>query len=381
MRLGEVDVETRPVDRYLENLQGERDGAALYDAVAASESNPKLAEVYRRLAATERKHAEVWAEKLRVAGVAAPEFRPSPRTRILGWLARRWGARFVLPSIFALEQADRDKYDGQPDARAAGMPADEHSHARLLKHIQRTGGGMPGSDVARLEGRHRTAGGNALRAAVLGANDGLVSNLALVMGVAGANLSGRTILITGIAGLLAGAFSMALGEWLSVQSSRELYEHQIRTEADEIEAMPEEEAEELALIYQARGMGERESGVLARRIIADPRAALDVMAREELGVDPAELGGSPWVAALTSLTLFALGAAIPVLPFLLASGQTAVVASVVVSGLALFGLGAGVTLFTARPPVRSGLRQVLFGLAAAAGTYAIGRLIGVTISG
>jgi vacuolar iron transporter family protein len=374
-------METRPVDRYLQNLQGERDGAALYDAVAASETNPKLAEVYRRLAATERKHAEVWADKLRSEGVTAPDFRPSARTQVLGWLARRWGARFVLPSIFALEQADRDKYDSQPDARAAGMPADEHSHARLLKQIQRTGGGMPGTDLARLEGRHRTAGGNALRAAVLGANDGLVSNLALVTGVAGADLSGRTILITGLAGLMAGAFSMALGEWLSVKSSRELYEHQIRTEADEIEAMPEEEAEELALIYEARGMGEKESRVLARRIITDPEAALDVMAREELGVDPAELGGSPWVAAFTSFALFALGAAVPVLPFILTSGSTAVATSLGLSALALFGLGAGVTLFTARPVLRSGLRQVIFGLAAAGVTYVIGRLIGVAITG
>jgi VIT1/CCC1 family predicted Fe2+/Mn2+ transporter len=374
-------VDASPRERYLENWKGEQEGAALYDAVAASESNPKLAEVYRRLAATERRHAGIWAEKLKGAGVEAPTYRPSFRTRLLSWLARRGGASFVLPSIVALEQADRDKYDAQPDARAAGMPRDEHSHARLLGHIQRSGGGMAGAEVARLEGRHRTAGGNALRAAVLGANDGLVSNLALVMGVAGANLPPRTILITGVAGLLAGSFSMALGEWLSVQSSRELYEHQIRTEAAEIEASPEEEAEELALIYQARGMDQSQSETLARRILKDPEGALDVMAREELGIDPSKLGGSPWVAAFTSFALFATGAFIPVLPFLFSSGTTAVMASLALSALALFGLGAGITLFTARPPVRSGLRSVLFGLAAAGGTYAIGRLIGVTVTG
>jgi len=373
-------VEAAAVARYLENWKGEQDGAALYDAVAASESNPKLAEVYRRLAAAERRHAQLWAEKLRQAGIEAPRFRPSTRTRLLAWLARRGGARFVLPSVFALEQVDRDKYDKQPDARAAGMARDEHSHARLLGHIQQSGGGMPGADVARLEGRHRTAGGNALRAAVLGANDGLVSNFALVMGVAGADLPGRTILITGVAGLLAGSFSMALGEWLSVKSSRELYEHQMRTEAAEIEASPEEEAEELALIYQARGMEERESEVLARRIMTDPRGALDVMAREELGIDPSELGGSPWVAAFTSFLLFSAGALIPVLPFLFTSGTTAVGVSLALSALGLFGLGAGITLFTARSPLRSGLRSVLFGLAAAGGTYAIGRLIGVTVN-
>ncbi|HEY3172472.1 MAG TPA: VIT1/CCC1 family protein [Thermoanaerobaculia bacterium] len=374
-------MEAGAVDRYLENLKGEQDGAALYDAVAESEQNPKLAEVYRRLAAAERRHAGIWAEKLKTAGVEAPSYRPSVRTRILAWLARRGGARFVLPSIFALEQADRDKYDSQADARAAGMPADEHSHARLLGHIQRSGGGMPGTEVARLEGRHRTFGGNALRAAVLGANDGLVSNLALVMGVAGAELQGRTILITGIAGLLAGSFSMALGEWLSVQSSRELYEHQIRTEAAEIEASPEEEAEELALIYQARGLEERESEILARRILQDPKGALDVMTREELGIDPSQLGGSPWVAAFTSFALFATGAFIPVLPFLFLRGTNAVAGSLAVSALGLFGLGAGITLFTARPVVKSGLRSVLFGLAAAGGTWVIGRLIGVTVTG
>jgi VIT1/CCC1 family predicted Fe2+/Mn2+ transporter len=374
-------METGSVQRYLENLKSEREGAALYDAVASAEKNPKLAEVYRRLAATERRHAEIWADKLRSAGVEAPAFNPSGRTRLLGALARRWGVQLVLPSIVTLEQADRNKYDGQVEARAAGLPADEHSHARLLQHIQRSGGGILGSDLARLEGRHRTVGGNALRAAVLGANDGLVSNLALVMGVAGAGLAGRTILITGFAGLLAGSFSMALGEWLSVQSSRELSEQQLRTEASELEASPEEEAKELALIYQARGMDEKEAEAMAQQIITSPETALDVMAREELGIDPAELGGSPWVAAFTSFVLFALGAAIPVIPFLVADGQSAVVASLVLSALGLFGLGAGVTLFTGQPVLRSGLRQVLFGIAAAGATYGIGRLIGVTVTG
>ncbi len=373
-------MEAGPVERYLENWKGEQDGAALYDAVASSESNPKLAEIYRRLAATERRHAEVWADKLRQAGVKAPLFRPSARTRVLSWCAKRFGTRFVLPTVVGLEQADRNKYDNQPEAVAAGLPGDEHSHARLLKQIQRSGGGIAGQDVARLEGRHRTAGGNALRAAVLGANDGLVSNLALVMGVAGAELQERTILITGFAGLLAGAFSMALGEWISVKSSVELSEHQMRTEAEEIAANPEEEAEELALIYQARGLDERESRALAGRILTDQKSALDIMAREELGIDPTELGGSPWVAAWTSFALFAAGAIVPVLPFLFAAGSTAIFGSLAFSGVALFALGAGITLFTARPVLASGMRQMLFGLIAAGGTWAIGRLIGVTVS-
>lgn len=365
----------------LRNLRDELDGAAIYDALADAEKNPKLAEVYRRLAAAERRHAGVWAEKLRAGGVVAPAFRLSSRTRLLAWLARRFGVRSVLPSVAALEYADRRKYDDQPEARAAGLSGEEHSHARMLRHVQRAGGGLEGGALAQLEGRHRTVGGNALRAAVLGANDGLVSNLSLVMGVAGANLSGRTILITGLAGLLAGAFSMALGEWLSVQSSRELSLHQIRTEEDEIEAMPEEEAEELALIYQARGMGEDESRRIAQRIMKDHKTALDVMTREELGIDPEELGGSAWVAAFTSFGLFAAGAIVPVIPFFFLEGPAAIGASVAASAAGLFGLGAGITLFTARSVLFSGVRQVAFGLLAAGITFTIGRLIGVTLAG
>lgn len=368
-------------EQRLRNLRDELDGAALYDALAGAEKNSKLSEVYRRLAAAERRHAGVWAEKLRAGGVTAPDFRPSLRTRVLAGLARRFGVRSVLQGVAALEYADRRKYDGQPEARAAGLSGEEHSHARMLRHVQRAGGGLEGGSLAQLEGRHRAIGGNALRAAVLGSNDGLVSNLSLVMGVAGANLSGRTILITGLAGLLAGAFSMALGEWVSVQSSRELYQHQIRTEEDEIEAMPEEEAEELALIYQARGMGEEEARRVASRILEDPKTALDVMAREELGIDPESLGGSAWVAGFISFALFAVGALVPVVPFFFTDGPAAIAASVAASAVGLFGLGAGITLLTARSVLFSGLRQVALGLLAAGITYTIGRVIGVTIAG
>ena len=205
------------------------------------------------------------------------------------------------------------------------MAADERSHARLLQQAAGTmQGGMHGVELAQLEGRHRAGGGNALRAAVLGANDGLVSNLSLVMGVAGAELSNSAILITGMAGLLAGAFSMALGEWLSVQSSRELYQHQIEIEKAEILASPEEEEAELALIYEARGLSTEEARRLAAQISHDPNATLETLAREELNVDPAELGGSAWVAALTSFFLFAVGAIIPVIPFMFVSGTQAV---------------------------------------------------------
>jgi len=240
-------------------------------------------------------------------------------------------------------------------------------------------GGFAGTDVARLEGRHRTGGGNALRAAVLGANDGLVSNLSLVMGVAGAAMNERTILIAGIAGLIAGAGSMALGEWLSVQSSRELYRNQLETEEEELRTAPEEEEEELALIYQARGLGEEQARAFAASMMSNADTALETLAREELGIDPEELGGSAWEAAITSFLLFALGAIVPVLPFFFAGGDTAAMLSVVFSMGALFLVGAAITLFTGRPVLFSGLRQVIFGLAAAALTFGIGRLVGVAL--
>ncbi len=194
----------------------------------------------------------------------------------------------------------------QPEAKTDSglMSADEKSHARLMAAISGRQNGLGGSEVAQLEGRHRATGGNALRAAVLGANDGLVSVLSLTMGAAGANLPGHGVLITGIAGLLAGASSMALGEWLSVQSSRELYQNQIKIEAEEIEHAPQEEQEELALIYQSKGLPEERAREMAAHMMADKANILDTLSREELGIDPEELGGSPWVAAVTSFFLF-----------------------------------------------------------------------------
>lgn len=243
------------------------------------------------------------------------------------------------------------------------------------------GRGVEGGVLARLEGRHRATSGNALRAAVLGANDGLVSNLSLVMGVAGAALEPATILVTGLAGLIAGAGSMAMGEWLSVQSSRELYQRQLDIEAEELAEIPEEEERELALIYEAKGLPKEQAESLAARLISDEETALDTLAREELGIDPEELGGSAWEAAAASFVLFALGAIIPVLPFFLLAGLTAIGASLILSALALFVIGAGITLLTGRSVLYSGFRQVGIGLAAAILTYGVGTLIGVTLVG
>jgi VIT1/CCC1 family predicted Fe2+/Mn2+ transporter len=368
-------------ERYRANLTREMDGAALYNALASFEKNPKLAEIYRRLAEVENRHAETWVKQLRDAGVEAPTHRLSWRTRALIWLARQFGVGFVLPSIASLEQVDSHNYAQQADSKTVRMVADERSHTRLLKRITGAVGGLEGGALARLEGRHSAAGGNALRAAVLGASDGLLSNLSLVMGVAGAALSGAAILISGFAGLLAGAFSMALGEWLSVQSSRELYQHQIQTEQLEIEASPGEEAEELSLIYQAKGLDEAEARTFADQIMSNQAKALDTLAREELGVDPESLGGSALEAAVTSFMLFAVGAIIPVIPFIVLGGMTAVMTSVVCSAVGLFVIGSGITLFTGRSVAYSGTRQVVFGLAAAAVTYMIGHFVGVAIAG
>ena len=365
------------VDRWRRNLQGEVDGALIYRAMAAKAGDERLAELYRRMAESEDRHAALWRGQLDQAGAASRAVDPTARARILAWLARTGGAGLVAPIVAGQERSARRMYDDQPEAAETSLPADERSHARLLGEIT---GGTSGSVLARFEGRHRAVGGNALRAAVLGANDGLVSNFSLVMGVAGASAGGAPVLVAGLAGLLAGSLSMALGEWLSVQSARELYESQIATESVELASFPREEEEELRLIYEAKGLDAERARDLARRVIeGDAATALDTMSREELGIDPDELGGSAWVAAGTSFVLFATGAIIPVLPFLIGAGAGAIVASAVMSGVALFALGAAITLLTGRQPLFAGLRQVGFGMAAAAITFGIGTLLGTAI--
>ena len=367
--------------RYRRNLQGEVDSAALYRALADAESDTKLKQVYRRLAGVEEAHAEFWTRQIAGAGGRTSRLWPGLRSRLLAWLARRFGTETVLPIVDTLERSDVTQYDSQPEAAAAGLPADERSHARIVQAMaQPPRGGLSGGELAQIEGRHR-GGSNALRAAVLGANDGLVSNLSLIAGVAGANLSSHAVLITGIAGLIAGACSMAMGEWLSVNSARELAQAQIDVEAEELRTFPEEEKEELALIYQAKGLTEHQAKLLSERIFGDKRAALDTLAREELGIDPNELGGSAWTAAVTSFLLFAGGAAMPILPFAVLSGNAAVWAGAVLSGAVMFLIGAATSLFTGRGVLFSGIRQLAVGLAAAAVTYGIGRLIGVAVAG
>lgn len=374
---------TNPTEksRYLANLQKEIDGAFLYLALADSEKQPKMAELYRRLSASEDKHAAAWKKRLKEASAPYSPPKPSWRARILAFLAKRFGPQFILPTLTANEQADSLSYDNQPEAESNSMSADEKSHARLLSAASDHSNRLVGADVAQMEGRHRLGGGNALRAAVLGANDGLVSVLSLTMGAAGANLPGHGVLITGIAGLLAGASSMALGEWLSVQSSRELYQRQISIETEEIADHPEEEQEELALIYEGKGLPIERARELAAHITKDKANLLDTLAREELGIDPKELGGSPWEAAVTSFFLFASGAFIPLFPYIFLRGITAVVTSLSVGALALFLTGAAITLLTGKSVWVSGFRQVVIGILAAALVFVVGRLIGVSVGG
>ncbi|MEN6476212.1 MAG: VIT1/CCC1 family protein [Syntrophaceae bacterium] len=369
------------VKRYHRNLLAERDAQTLYDCLAEHEQNPDLAALYRKLSLTEGGHADVWEEKLKQAGVPVPAYRPSWRTRVLCRLTAVFGPGFVVPTIAGIEQGAKTEYDTQPEPEAQEMSAHERSHARVFGYLARNSKGLEGRAVARFEGRHRGAGGNALRAGVLGANDGLVSVFCLMMGVAGAGVGSQTILLSGLAGLLAGAISMALGEWLSVQSARELYQHQISIEAQELEENPAEEMEELSLIYQAKGIAPDTARGMAERVLADKDIALATLAREELSIDVQDLGGSAWEAALTSFLLFALGAIIPVLPYLFFSGWQGIMVSALSSTLGLYIIGAVITLMTGQSAVFSGLRQVAFGLAAAVVTFGVGRLIGVNLGG
>ena len=364
------------VRRYRRNLQEEVDGQGLYVLLAAAETDPNLRSVFERLAESEKRHIDLWEEKLREAGADVPRFRPGMQVRILGWLARRFGTGFVTPIVERMELNAVTMYDDQPEALEEGLPGAERSHARLFQELGRQPG--EGVDVARLEGRHRGASGNALRAAVLGANDGLVSNLSLVMGVAGADPGREFVALAGIAGLLAGAISMALGEWISVLSGREAFNRQVEIEREELELNPEEERAELVLIYQAKGLSEEAARITADRVFENRETALDTLVREELGMSE-ENAASPTVAAVTSFLLFAVAALLPAFPWFFADGGLAIGLSLGLGAAGLFLLGAAVTLWTGRSALYSGARQLALGLAAAGITYGIGAALGVAI--
>jgi VIT1/CCC1 family predicted Fe2+/Mn2+ transporter len=369
---------TKSVKRWRDMLASERDAAALYSRLADAETGERQ-EIFRELASIELKHAAHWEDKLREAGADVPAAGgPSLRTRLIGTAARRLSVETVLPMIERAEKADAGTYDNDPDA-APGMAADERSHARTLAHLIDGGRPDPQAQIRRRESWHRSDRSGALRAGVFGVSDGLVSNTALVMGFAGSGTSRTVTLLAGIAGLLAGSFSMAAGEYISMSSQREMYEREISLEQAELEEKPEEEHAELVLIYRAKGLSKPEAEQLADRIMADRSVALDTLAREELGLDPDELG-SPWGAAFSSLFAFAIGAFVVIIPYLAGSGKAALLAAIVLAVAALFGVGASIGALNGRGVLRSGLRQVIAGVIAAAVTFGVGHLIGAHVS-
>jgi vacuolar iron transporter family protein len=365
-------------DLWLQNLIDERDGAALYEGLARYEKDAAKRQSFAELAEAERRHADVWVRKLEKQGVALPPDRPSSRIRALIWLARRLGSEAVVPMILDAEAGDADKYDAQ-GGDASAIADEERAHQVVLKDM---GSGKPTDARGLIAVRERWhgAGGRAgnLRAAIFGMNDGLLSNLSLILGVAGAGVEAHTVVVTGCAGLVAGAFSMAAGEYTSVASQRDLLARQVALEKREIEEAPEEEAAELALIFKQKGLSTEQASRTAAEIMKNPEHAADTLVREELGLDPDDLG-SPMGAATSSFGLFAVGAFVPLLPFLLTSGPTAVVTALTLGVLVLAGVGAFVGFLSGTSLWRTGGRMVGLAVLAAGVTYAVGRLFNVAV--
>jgi vacuolar iron transporter family protein len=364
--------------RWRDLLASEREAATLYDRLADAAAGER-AEILRELAGVERRHAAHWEDRLRSAGAQVPAAgAPGVRTRLLTATARHFSLDAVLPLIERAEKSDAGLYDADPDA-AAGMAADERGHARALAAMRagrRARSPDPREVIDRRERWHRGDRSGALRAAIFGVSDGLVSNTALVMGFAGSGATRSTVLLAGVAGLLAGSFSMAAGEYVSMAGQREMFEREIALERTELEEKPEEELEELVLIYRAKGLPTTQAREIAQRIMSNREVALDTLAREELGLDPDALG-SPWSAALSSLLAFAVGALVVVLPYLVAGGGRALVAAIVLALLALAAVGASIGVLNGRSPVRGAARQVVVGVLAAGVTYGVGALIGI----
>jgi VIT1/CCC1 family predicted Fe2+/Mn2+ transporter len=332
------------------------------------------------MSAIEQSHAEAFLKKLNPDSAAILPV-PSFRARTLNTIGKVFGYDYVLGVLMDTEKSISTAVINAKNKNKQPITGNETNHVKILRSLLENESKVTGSNVARFESRHRSVGGNALRAAVLGGNDGLVSNFSLVMGIAGATAGGSGVLLTGIAGLLAGALSMALGEWISVKSSQELHENQMQLEMDELETNPEGEQKELALIYIAKGIPETQANAMAAEMMLDKNNAHEILVKEELGINAEDLKGSAMEAAVYSFILFAIGAVIPVIPFFFTSGTTAIVISVVSSAAGLFLIGSAITLFTGKSIWYSGFRQVVFGLIAAAITYGIGKLIGVSLAG
>ena len=363
-------------------LQTEVDTAFLYENIAAIQNDANLSKVLNGLADIEKGHARQIFQKVNALDADYQMPSASSRAKMQLKAGKYFGYNSIISSLSNTEREFAEIAIKDKKAKGIKTSGFEHNHLNIIEAVSENESlNVSGVLLSKFETRHKSVGGNALRAAVLGANDGLVSNMSLVMGVAGAAVSNDTILLTGIAGLLAGAISMALGEWLSVQSSRELNQHQIDLEMEEMEESPEDEKKELVLLYQAKGMNQEEAQKLAEKAFENQDTAMDAIITEELGIDKEELGGSAWEAAIASFILFSIGAIIPLYPFIFLNGNQAVFLSLGSCVIGLFGIGAAITLLTAKSIWFSGFRQVLFGLAAAAVTYGIGSFIGVFLAG
>jgi len=363
-----------------EMIQIEVDAAYLYNRLADAEDNPTISDAYRRLAAIEQTHVDKAVVKANLEGIPVKSPAPSWRAKMLNRLGKMLGYEYVTGTLMDTEKSISNAIVTQKTIKGLPITGAESRHVQILESIRIADKKVPGDKLSQIEGKHRNIGGNALRAAVLGANDGLVSNMSLIMGVAGATAGGKEVMVAGIAGLLAGAISMSLGEWISVKSSQELYERQIAVEMDELENEPEEEIKELTLLYMAKGIPEQEASKLASEAMQDESHAKQILIREELGINPEDLKGSAMEAAITSFILFAIGAILPLIPFFFTSNNTAIISSLVVSTFGLFLIGTAITLFTGKSIWYSGTRQVIFGLIAAAVTFGIGKIIGVSIA-
>lgn len=338
----------------LESWREEKQSAFLYRVVSDAESGTTRQVLFLELARAAEGQAAIWAEELAKSGTSVPEaFVPERRARVVAWLVPRLGVAPLRHVLAAMKVRGMSLYHAPPPH---GTP----------------------TEAGQRERRHGKADGGNLRAAVFGVNDGLVSNASLILGVAGAGATGGVILLSGIAGMLAGAFSMAAGEYVSVRAQREFFEYQITLEREELDQYPQEEAAELALIYAAKGIEPEEARRMADALIQDPDKALDTLAREELGLNPDELG-SPWGAAISSFLSFTVGAMIPLLPYLLLSPKTAFLGTVGSTAISLFGVGAAISLFTGRAAWRGGARMLLIGGLAGAATWVIGRALGVAL--
>lgn len=363
----------------LKNIQTEVDASFLYKVLADSESDANVAEVFRQMSEIEHSHAIAFMKANHLDLSKLP--LPSNRAKILRTIGKVFGNDYILGVLMDTEKSISSSVLSARKKTNTPISISDTAHVTILQNILNNSPTVSGTSLARFEKRHRSVGGNALRAAVLGGNDGLVSNFSLVMGIAGATGGQKEVLLTGIAGLLAGALSMSLGEWISVQSSKELYENQMQLEMEELETNPEGEEKELALIYFSKGIPEDQAKQMAQEIMSDKDRAHEVLIREELGINKEDLQGSAMEAAVSSFILFAIGAIIPVVPFFFLGGTKAIILSTIMSALGLFLIGASITLFTGKNVWYSGFRQVLFGLLAAAITFGIGKLIGVSVMG